>query len=243
MADMEGTRLDAAAASLPHVARLASAFARPLDTVDPAGWGLPGLPPSEIRALARDPHFARALARRACGGSLPLGECDAAGIGALAATSEGRLAVLLASRPVGEIEQTALLAAAAALQLHVLRATARAERQRLREALGREPYQVATQEAPTLYADLAKLDVPGSFREMMAADEDAAALRARLLAFGHAVLCRFAAAAAPALSGLVARRLPSAPLAAPFDNHKSIDLKQLSKLICRRMPGWADIIG
>lgn len=225
------------------LARLSAAISRPFSTFDRAAWGLGPLSPEETRSLARDRAFARPIERAVAAhieGDLSL---PAPAARALAASGEGRLDILLISEPLDRIEDAAMLCAGAAMQRHVLRVTAKADRQRLREAFGVTAYQVATQEAPTLYGGLAALGDARRFDEAMSAGQDVAAMRRRLIDFGLGLLLALVASAAPALAGVMRKRVPADVAARAADFAAGADIKQLTKLIHRRVPAWSATIG
>lgn len=195
-----------------------------------------------MRRIGADPAFAgplrRAVAARLVGAAPSLMPAD---VEALAQSPDGRFAIFMLVAPLDRVEEAALLATAAAMQRDILARTDKAERARLRAALGPDAYQVATREAPVLYANLAALTDASRFRAAMAPDIDGAATRRDFVAFGLALLLR-AIAHVPLLPDLVARRLPvSRPPANRED--RAGDLDKLMKLIDRRMPTWPAIIG
>jgi hypothetical protein len=194
-----------------------------------------------VRRIAADPAFGPPVSRA-------IAETIGAAIrspfpadpSALAASAEGRLAVFMLIAPVDQLETAALLAAAAAMQREILAATDKGERARLRAALGADAYQVATREAPVLYAGLAALGDAARYRAALAPELDAAATRRQFVDFGLALLLRVVRTVA-ALPELIVRRLP--PVARLASRDDAGDPAKLIRLIDRRMPLWPAITG
>lgn len=229
-------------AAFAHMARLAAALARPFATFDRSAHALGPLSPAEVSALAREPSFARpverAAAAAAVGTDFAPSRVQALQLGG---SAEGRLAILLVSEPVALVEEVALLCAAASMQRQVLSMTGKVERQRIRAALGPVAYQLATQEAPTLYPGLAAFADQDRFRAAMAEVTDEAARRC-LIDAGLDLLLRIVAPAAPGIAALVARRLAGGHARAP-DNRTPVELRQFVRLFHRRIPAWSATIG
>lgn len=222
-----------------HIARLASALARPLESFDESAWRNASLTPRAMRNLSNSPHFGgavRVLAMRTVVG--PDFDMPAATFPAIVDSLEGRFGLRLMSAPVAEIEQVSLLVAAAILHRAVLHTTAKLERQRLQLALGSAAFVVATQEAPVLYPALAATEAPYILRAILSASSDDAQDRRGFVRFGLATLLCGVATAAPQIERLVQRRLPP-DLQGPFKfKPPELDFALIDKLIRRRMPVW-----
>jgi hypothetical protein len=227
-----------------HIARLASALARPLDSFDESAWSSASLPAREMRNLSGSRYFGsavRAVAARAVVGSDF--DMPAAMLRAMAGTREGRLALGLVSAPVEEVEQIGLLVAAAILYRAVLHTTAKVERQRVQLALGSTAFVVATQEAPVLYPALAVPEAPEILRLLLSASMDEPQVRRGFVRFGLAQLLPMTGRGAPMIARLVQRHLPPdfhPPLSGPLPD---LDRGLIVKLIRRRMPSWSATIG
>lgn len=225
------------------LARLAASLSRPQEGFDAAHWSAIGLTPGEVRRIAAHPAFAAPVSH-AVAATLGLDgiELSRDEAWAIAGTGPGRLSILLVSEPVGELHAAALLAAAAVTQRGALRMTRKEDRQRLRAALGDQPYQLATQEAPTLYPGLARIAPEGAFERAMGAAAEPAAMRQAFVDIGLELLARIVSTCAPKLSVLMELRLPPHPCEPDRGALAAQDLRQLTKLIRRRMPRWAAII-
>ena len=230
--------------SLATLARLAATFARPLAALDQDGRSLGSLSPSEVESLTRHAAFRRPveLALLKASGLHRLALTPDR-IGALEASPEGRLAVLLFTEPLPRLQAGALLLAAAALQKQVLQVTFKADRQRLREILGPEAHLVATQEAPTLHAGLAPLGDAAVLSAALAGERAPDAGRRTVVDFGLGLLQRFVAATAPALGSAMLKRLPAAARPGGAGDAQRAALNQIPKFIRRRVPAWSAIIG
>jgi len=178
--------------------------------------------------------FMAAAARKA--GWEGIGRADCA---RLTETPQGRLAMLVASAPPAEIRQAARIVASAVLHKHVLAATGKEERQRLRLALGTLCFQIATREAPTLHAGLALLD-PRDGAAAALLDPDAGNASAALEKAGYGVLAAFLLHEASPLARLFALRHGESP-GQPLPSEQQVSA--LVKLLRRRMPEWSAIIG
>ena len=227
-----------------QLAGLASALARPLDRFGDSAWQGATLTPSEMRTLCASPHFGRpvrAVVTRALVGAefdIPAGR-----LFALAGQPGGRLALQLVCAPVGELEQAGLLVAAAVLHSAILRTTAKADRQRVRLALGAAAFTVATQEAPVLYPGLAPRGAGTLPAAILSAGADEEEMRRGFVRFGLAALLRLTGTVAPGVERLVERRLPPDLLAPLGGSPPELDCDLIVKLMRRRMPSWSATIG
>lgn len=239
----EGVEGAASRMAFSHIARLASALARPFDNFDESTWSGTSLLPREMRNLSASPHFGRAVravATRAVVGSDF--DMPASALQAIAGKREGRLALGLVSASVEDVEQIGLLVAAAVLHRAVLHTTAKIERQRVQLALGSAAFVVATQEAPVLYPALAAPEAPDLLRALLSASTDEVQVRHGFVRFGLAQLLHMVGTDAPMIARLVQRHLPPdfhPPLNGPLPE---LDREPIVKLIRRRMPSWSAII-
>ncbi|WP_378940842.1 hypothetical protein [Mesorhizobium sp. ANAO-SY3R2] len=227
-----------------EIARVASALAHVLDGFDESAWIDATLVPAEMRKLSVSPHFGRsirAIATRAVTGADF--NVSATQFFALAADPRGRLALKLVSAPAEELEQVSLLVAAAILHRAILHTTAKAERQRVRLALGPAAFMLATQEAPVLYAGLMTPDGDNLLLSILSAGADEKDVQRGFVRFGLAALLRLTEAVAPGIERLLERRLP--PDLRPSLNGAppELDCSLFVKLIRRRMPSWSATIG
>lgn len=222
--------------------RLAALLARPFEAFEAAGTALAPLTATEARRAAALPAFSRPLGRavsRALG--VPVDALDATLLGRLRERPESRLATLVLVEPRPAVEAAGATLAAAIVHGRAIRATLRAERERLRAVLGAEGFELATREAPLLHAPLGALDAPRLTGEALFGPLPAPAATERLALFGVAVLARFAGAVEPAYGGLLALRWPAA-CAAPAPLPDAMQAAHIVKLM-RRMPRWSALIG
>jgi hypothetical protein len=221
--------------------RLGAAIARPFALLGPDSCALGPVP---LAGLARFPAFLRPLEKALAAARRPADgfTLSAEAIHAALNTAEGRLGVLLAAEPLPAVRRAALHCAAAAMQKQILGVVQKAERQRLRAAIGAENHLVATQEAPTLFPALAGLGSDAVFREALGLEGEAA-LAERLADHGLSLLHGLLALRQPAFAKLFAARLPQRAKAGAASADVAPHARQLVKFIRRRMPGWSDIIG
>lgn len=144
---------------LEAAVRLAGTILRPLDRI--ATERLPTLPvpPSELVALAGHPAFRgpvnRAVARTIGFTDLPVGTAT---LGRLGRDPRSRLALLFVSEPPALLRRAAQILAAAILHRRLAGLVLKADRQRVRDALGAEAFDVASHEAPVMLGRLVELD-------------------------------------------------------------------------------------
>lgn len=144
---------------LEAAVRLASAILRPLDVV--AAEHLPAMPipSSELGTLAGHPAFRgpvnRAVARAIGLTDLALG---AATLQRLGRDPRSRLALLFVTEPPAMRRRAAQILAAAILHRRLAGLVLKTDRQRARDALGPEGFDVASHEAPVMLGKLVELD-------------------------------------------------------------------------------------
>jgi hypothetical protein len=226
-------------------ARLASIIARPLDKLDASSCQAGPLAAKELRALAANPAFRRpvnlAVARTLQLNQLALGPAD---IARLSESPPTRLAVLIVSDEMVRVQEAAQLAAAAILSRRVARLTLKTERDRARELFGSTGFEIATQEIP-LNAALADLASDMNAEDPLAPEMPIEEARDTVAGFGMAVLQSFAKSVEPALSRLMALRLPGRGPGSGGTDLRLLDshCDHLVRLFRRRMRPWAAIIG
>lgn len=240
---MEGAYASPSEQSFGLLSRLGAALSDSFVTFDRELWSLGELSASEIETIAAHPAFRqplrRAIAQKAASSLAALPRDDYV---RMTESREGRLAITLLSAPLADILEFCLLVSGAAFHRDILAATGKAERATLRESLGTAAYLLATQEARGLYPALGLLGDPQGFRTILALG-DADATRRHFAGYGLSLLLALCRPVAPALSDLVARRLPSGwplgrPPAVPAE-----DLARLFRLIDRRRTAWLATIG
>jgi len=153
----------------------------------------------------------------------------------LGVSPEGRLAQFLLFGSMDLLEQAALLVCAAAMHSRVLAVVQKGKREFLREALGREAYQVATLEAPMLYAGLGAFGTDFLLSEALVAELDEA--RESFAALGFSLLASAVALHFRPLAKLALARWPRE--SAEGHRLKKIqqkDVQLILLLLQRRMP-------
>src|SRR5690606_2013212 len=134
--------------SLEALARLAAALSQPFSTFPESRFDPSPLSRKQVEALSDHPSFREPLERlfraQLTGKRFRISRNQAT---RMPRSRAGRLAILLMTEPLGEVERAALLVAGAALHRRVLDSASKSQREHLRGALGSEAFHVATLEA------------------------------------------------------------------------------------------------
>jgi hypothetical protein len=221
---------------------------RPSEFVDDELCRLGPLGATELRRMVAHPAF-RAPISRALSSALGI---DAIRIGPefparLASSPRLRLAVLLATEPIETINRVAGILAAAVLSRKALRLVLKSERERARETLGLDGFEIATHETSGLHLALSDLDCNPDKTEMLVGPGDLAARRESVLALGFATIGRFLDTVEPLLVECLALRLPASLWFG--ERHRAVaelsdyHCEHVVKLVRRRQQQWLAIIG
>jgi len=228
-------------ASLEALARLATALSRPFSTFPESRFNPSPLSRKQVEALSGHPSFREPLERFFCaqltGKRFTISRKQAT---RMPRSRAGRLAILMMTEPLGEVERAALLVAGAALHRRVLDSASKSQREHLRGALGSEAFHVATLEAPMLYPALAGYASERLCQSVLSEPQDAA--RIRLVGLGARLLAAAASYGSRTLAKLALKRLSAGtgPSVKSFSRH---DLQTVIRLLQRRMSPWAAFIG
>jgi hypothetical protein len=228
--------------------RMAQFKLRPSEFVDDELCRLGPLGAVELRRMVAHPAF-RSPVSHALSASLGI---DAIRIGSdfparLAASARLRLAVLLTTDPIESINRVALILAAAVLSRKALRLVLKNERERARETLGNDGFEIATRETPGLHLALSDLDQVPDKTEILVGAGDLSARRESVLALGFATIGRFLDKVEPLLAQCLALRLPASLWFG--ERHRTVGelsdyhCEHVVKLVRRRQQPWLAIIG
>jgi hypothetical protein len=228
-------------ASFPALAKLAASIAHPFATFPESRFDASPLSGKQAKALAGSASFRNPLERlflaQLTGTRLRISRKQAQRLPRL---RTGRLAILMVTEPMQELEEAALLVAGASLYRHVLDSAPKPQREHLRSALGGKAFHVATLEAPMLYPSLAAYANDNLLHSVLSEPEEVA--RIRIAGFGSRLLAAAASHGSGPLAQLAVKRFP--PSAGP--GVKSLprdDLRSVMRLLQRRMSPWAAFIG
>ncbi len=226
-----------------HIAMFLS---RPIEYIDDAFCKLAPFEPAQVRAIASHPAFCRPI-NQAVANAVGFAKFKIDGnlVSRLSSSPSSQLAAVIATAPMAEVSQVAWLIAAVVLSKRVRALVLKADRDRARDTLGSDGFDIATHEAPVLHPALCELDV--NFGEpLFAQSSDDNARQGHVSEFGFQILGRFLDASEPALADMFALRLPStvdygrrSQVVRTFDKIKR---DQFLKLIRRRQKSWAAII-
>lgn len=153
---MTGTPIE----RLEAAVRLAGAILRPVDALSPERLPALSMAPSELGALAGHPAF-RGPVNRAVARSIGLTgvTVGAATLDRIGRDPRSRLALLFVTEPPAMLRRAAQVLAAAILHRRLAGLVLKSDRQRARDALGPEGFDVASHEAPVMLARLVDLDL------------------------------------------------------------------------------------
>ena len=227
-------------------ARLAAVIVNPLGTFPGAVECLPPLAPKAVEKMARNFGFKRPL-RKSISGALGLGALRLPRelVERFCLRSASRLCALLVTEPFELVDRAALDLSVAVAHRRILAVILKAERARLRQWIGDDRFEFATQQAPLLHRSLADLQDFHALEEYDG-DDDAENRRSSLTNAGYRVLGAFVAACEPSLLPAFALRRPSATaLMREMDAARVGDVQreQIVKLLRRRIAPWSAIIG
>jgi len=155
----------------------------------------------------------------------------------LGVSPEGRLALFLLIKPMQLVEQASLLVCGAAMHSRVLAVVQKGKREYLREALGREAYQVATLEASMLYPSLGAFGTDTLLTDALGDELNEA--RASFATFGFRLLASAVALHFRPLAKLALARWPWHT--AEGHRLKKVhpkDVQHILLLLQRRIPEW-----
>jgi len=221
-------------------AKLAAALLDPLGFAPHADGAFDCLSTKSFEKLAASRHFGRpvrqAVARRRGFASAPI---EPAFFDRLTTHASTRLCVLLSSEPIASVRATAIDVAAAILHRRILSVVMKAERTKLRSALGEDALRLGSQESPMMYASLADL-APGHFFDAKMFEDDDSILRKKISSFGMAALLGLVQFCEPDIAALFIRRDESSPFV--VTNFSADHREQVVRLIRRRTPAWSAII-
>lgn len=233
-------------ARLQLLAQVAAVFVRPLSWLSDQACAaaLPdGTDLAKVTAVAPFRHaLNRAVATQLGLGAIPI---DDDFVWRLEQRPGTRLCALLASQPRSILSDASRQIAAAFLHKRVVGVVLRAERERLKAIFGEDAFRVATDEAALLHAPLATAAEPSATAGLLGDLTDAAAAQVRIVDFGLRMLSRFVAVVEPVLLGVFQMRLPE-PLGSEPGGLGRLTPEQCDhviKLLRRRVPAWAPIIG
>jgi hypothetical protein len=234
-------------AQLELVARLSVLVLRPLDHLDDTHCNIPPLDCPSVRAMARHDAF-RAPLNGAVAEATGLAalKFDDGIVPRLLSSSQSRLAALITTAPMQEVQLLANVVAASALWRRLSQFILKADREHAREILGAEGFRIATREAPMLNPTLGELGTSAASASIFRRDADSASCRQALAAFGIDIVRRFLEAVEPLFSDMFTLRLPadagsgeSKPMAPLNDGYCA----QVVRLVRRRNTAWSHIIG
>ncbi|GMP12231.1 hypothetical protein TM239_64880 [Bradyrhizobium sp. TM239] len=225
--------------------RLASLLRRPIDYIDPHQRTLTPLDPGVIGAMADHPAF-RAPINRAIAGQIGFDAVpiDDAMLGRLLRAPSSRLAVVILTAPMDEVAHVARLVAAAILSRRIRGTVMKADRERIRDALGDGVFEFAIQEVPVLYPALRELDLTSRNELLQPTGEHGTVGQIEQL--GMAALGGFLDSTEPSLAGPFTLRLPPATNYAgrtsAVGRFETIHCDQIVKIVRRRQQSWSAII-
>lgn len=240
---MTGTAME----GLEAAVRLAGAILRPIDAMPAERLPLLAMPASELTGLAAHPSFRgpvnRAVARTVGLSSLTVGEAT---LGRIGREPRSRLALLFVTEPPPMLRRAAQLLAAAILHRRLAGLVLKADRQRARDALGAEGFDVASHEAPVMLGRLVDLDALPTPSGILTdpAEPHAAAPAERL---GLRAIGRYVEAVEPELLPIHRTRHDEdgeiAGSRAPVGSVGPAHADLILKLMRRRMQPWSAHIG
>lgn len=232
--------------------RLAEAIVRPLAAIAPgrrptALADIDDRTAAAVTMLARHPSFegplSRAAARLSGLSDIVFDDCTLRRVGHSNASD---CALFLATAAPALLEQAALHLGAIVLHRQLLRLALRREREALQRIVGEETYQIATREAPVLYAAFADLDDSDFVIEPAALGDEARERRMAhgIITVGQRSLHDFVILTEPSLAPLMDLRCGIADasdreVTAMTNKH----LAHIAKLLHRRFGPWPPTIG